>query len=95
MDQIKKLFENKNFIKSAEIGLVCIVFLVIFSIMNKTLFSESFFFEVSPWKKNCLQCGDSKPSGCCGKGFHGMKLPPFEYIDDNCRVDGCPPAGCS
>jgi hypothetical protein len=46
---------------------------------------ESFHFEVSPWKRTCLNNDPLRSSKCCCKGFYGLSRN-FEYSSDADRL---------
>jgi hypothetical protein len=55
---------------------------------------EYFHFEVSPWKKTCLNdrigCNSNRCPQCCSRGFNGRDVR-FEYTPMEQRMDiSCP-----
>jgi hypothetical protein len=47
---------------------------------------ESFRFEVTPWKKTCLNKHPYRCQGCCLPGFNGSPQH-FEYTGDDVRMN--------
>lgn len=54
--------------------------------------TEFFHFEVTPWKKTCLNTPGNRCPQCCAPGFYGQKIG-FEYSGDKERLE-CPNRCC-
>lgn len=65
-------------------GVLIVVFLLstVLNLMNSF---EGFLFEVTPWKKTCLNDRRQRSCKCCVPGFNGQKIS-FEYTDDRERL---------
>lgn len=60
--------------------------LVYFLLHQLVLGTEEFIFQVTPWKKTCLQSHPNRCQGCCLPGFNGQPIQ-FHYTGDKKRMN--------
>lgn len=75
-----------------QVALFRSIFLSLLGIYLYTILftNELFHFEVTPWKKTCLQSHPNRCPGCCLPGFNGKPIN-FEYTGDEERMNAiCP-----
>ena len=67
--------------------------LFLFIIYTNYFSVESFHFEVTPWKRTCLNDHPNRCNGCCLPGFNGQAIN-FHYTGDAERMNMAA-AGCT